>query len=63
MLIYDKDAPFELDDKTPLDANAPTKQGNAPASNAFSKPLETPNNNASQDDYLLAEPALFVSED
>jgi hypothetical protein len=63
MLIYNKDASFEFDDKTLLNANAPIKQGNTPASSAFNKPLKTPNNNASQDDYLLTEPALFVSED
>jgi hypothetical protein len=47
MSIYNKDAPFELDNKTLLNANAPTKQGNTPAPSAFSEPLKTPNNNAS----------------
>jgi hypothetical protein len=63
MPIHDKDAPFEFDDETPLDANAPTKRGNAPAPSASSEPLETPNDDASQDDHLLAEPAPSVSED
>jgi hypothetical protein len=47
MPIHDKDAPFEFDNETPLDANAPTKRGNAPASSASSEPLETPNDDAS----------------
>jgi hypothetical protein len=63
MPIYDKDAPFEFDDKTPLNVNTPTKQGNTPAPSASNEPLETPNDDASQDDYLLAEPASSVSED
>jgi hypothetical protein len=61
--IHNKDTPFEFDDETPLDANAPTKRGNAPAPSASSEPLETPNDDASQDNHLLVEPAPSVSED
>jgi hypothetical protein len=63
MLIYNKDAFFKLDNKTLLNTNAFIKQGNTSALSAFSKPLKTLNNNALQDNYLLAKSVLSVSED
>jgi hypothetical protein len=47
MLIYNKDAPFEFDDKTLLNTNTLIKQGNTPALSTFSEPLKTLNNNVS----------------
>jgi hypothetical protein len=64
MLIQDKDADFELDDKILLNTNTITKQVNTLVPpNASSEPTETPSDDASQADRLLLEPATFVSED
>jgi len=63
-LVHDEDAPFEFDDETSLNANARTKRSDAPVPpSASSEPTETPNDDASQEDHLLAEPAPSVSED
>jgi hypothetical protein len=62
--VHDRDAPFEFDDETPLNANAPTEQSDAPVPpSASNEPTETPNDDASQEDHFLAEPTLSVSED
>ena len=63
VLIYSKDAPFEFEDEILLNTNIPTIQGNTLASSASNEPLETPNNNTLQDNYLLVEPTLSISKE
>jgi hypothetical protein len=64
MLIQDKDADFELDNKILLNTNTATEQINTPVPpNAFSEPTKTPSNNASQADRLLLKPTTSVSKD